>query len=218
MSRFPFWRSPNPAAPRSGYARASGVIARMVWRDDRQDEDDEDEDDLRIIEDQGDIEIVADDALDDHGTGSTGPAEKQPKLSRRCPDVRASSLSPVETQTVAEPHDGWEPSEEDLDLDVIEAADPAGWLCRSCTRATATGRSSAEADDQPEAEFSLSRSATQRIEELDLAPMVDVAFQLVLFFMVTATMVLYKTLEIPKPSGESPPVRSPRAARACSTT
>ncbi len=34
--------------------------------------------------------------------------------------------------------------------------------------------------------------------------MVDVAFQLVLFFMVTATMVLYKTLEIPKPSGEAP--------------
>jgi len=34
--------------------------------------------------------------------------------------------------------------------------------------------------------------------------MVDVAFQLVLFFMVTATTVLYKTLEIPKPSGEAP--------------
>ena len=34
--------------------------------------------------------------------------------------------------------------------------------------------------------------------------MVDVAFKLVLFFMVTATTVLYKTLEIPKPSGEAP--------------
>ena len=34
--------------------------------------------------------------------------------------------------------------------------------------------------------------------------MVDVAFNLVLFFMVTATTVLYKTLEIPKPSGEAP--------------
>jgi biopolymer transport protein ExbD len=54
-------------------------------------------------------------------------------------------------------------------------------------------------------EFSLSRSATQRIEELDLAPMVDVAFQLVLFFMVTATTILYKTLEIPKPSADAPP-------------
>ena len=55
-----------------------------------------------------------------------------------------------------------------------------------------------------EAEFSLSRTATEKIEELDLAPMVDVAFNLVLFFMVTATTVLYKTLEIPKPSGEAP--------------
>ena len=35
--------------------------------------------------------------------------------------------------------------------------------------------------------------------------MVDVAFQLVLFFMVTATTVLYKTLEIPKPSKEQAP-------------
>jgi len=35
--------------------------------------------------------------------------------------------------------------------------------------------------------------------------MVDVAFQLVLFFMVTATAVLYKTLEIPKPAAEQAP-------------
>ena len=43
------------------------------------------------------------------------------------------------------------------------------------------------------------------VEELDLAPMVDVAFQLVLFFMVTATTVLYKTLEIPKPTTDQAP-------------
>ena len=35
-------------------------------------------------------------------------------------------------------------------------------------------------EEDPDADFSLSRSATQKIEELDLAPMVDVAFQLVL--------------------------------------
>ena len=34
--------------------------------------------------------------------------------------------------------------------------------------------------------------------------MVDVAFQLVLFFLVTATTVLYKSLEVPKPNPESP--------------
>ena len=35
--------------------------------------------------------------------------------------------------------------------------------------------------------------------------MVDVAFQLVLFFLVTATTVLYKSLEVPKPNPENNP-------------
>jgi biopolymer transport protein ExbD len=63
------------------------------------------------------------------------------------------------------------------------------------------------AQDPPDEEeqFSLSRSGPMTVEELDLAPMVDVALQLVLFFMVTATTVLFKSLEIPKPSPETPP-------------
>ena len=44
--------------------------------------------------------------------------------------------------------------------------------------------------------------------------MVDVAFQLVLFFLVTATTVLYKSLEVPKPNPESPP--EDRRSRALS--
>lgn len=56
--------------------------------------------------------------------------------------------------------------------------------------------------DPEEDEFTFSRGGPMTVEELDLAPMVDVAFQLVLFFMVTATTILYKTLEIPKPSQE----------------
>ncbi|MGP0063872.1 MAG: ExbD/TolR family protein [Isosphaeraceae bacterium] len=58
---------------------------------------------------------------------------------------------------------------------------------------------------EEEGDFTLSRSGPMTVEELDLAPMVDVAFQLVLFFMVTATTVLFKTLEIPKPSSDPPP-------------
>ena len=58
-----------------------------------------------------------------------------------------------------------------------------------------------------EDEFSLSRSGPMTVEELDLAPMVDVAFQLVLFFMVAAQTVLYKTLEIPV---QNPPRTSAR--------
>jgi biopolymer transport protein ExbD len=59
-------------------------------------------------------------------------------------------------------------------------------------------------EDEEAAEFTLSRNAPERVEELDLAAMVDVAFQLVLFFLVTATTVLYKTLEVPRPNAESP--------------
>jgi biopolymer transport protein ExbD len=60
-------------------------------------------------------------------------------------------------------------------------------------------------EDEEVAEFSLTRSGPQKIEELDLAAMVDVAFQMVLFFMVTATTILYKTLEVPKTPPESAP-------------
>ncbi len=202
---FPVLKEPEPRplrAPGTPVPPASSPA--WVWADD--DEDEEDEDDLRIIEDQGDIEILADDAVDERDTGSTGTAEKQPMTQPAMPGRSSAARSGrVESQTVAEPHDGWEPSEDDLELDVIEGS-------RSSRVALPVVHSrdrdgdvlAAEADDQPEAEFSLSRSATQKIEELDLAPMVDVAFQLVLFFMVTATMVLYKTLEIPKPSGEAP--------------
>jgi len=58
---------------------------------------------------------------------------------------------------------------------------------------------------EEEVDLSFSRSGPATVEELDLAPMVDVAFQLVLFFMVTATTILYKTLEIPKPAKEQAP-------------
>jgi biopolymer transport protein ExbD len=60
-------------------------------------------------------------------------------------------------------------------------------------------------EDEEAAEFTLARGATETVEELDLAAMVDVAFQLVLFFLVTATTVLYKTLEVPKPNPDSAP-------------
>jgi biopolymer transport protein ExbD len=59
-------------------------------------------------------------------------------------------------------------------------------------------------EDEEAAEFTLTRGDPGHVEELDLAAMVDVAFQLVLFFLVTATTVLYKSLEIPRPNPESP--------------
>ena len=199
---FPVLEESEPRPLRApGTPVPSASSPAWVWA-----ENDEDEDDLRIIEDQRDIEILADDAFDEHGTGSTGAAE-QPATTQPAVPGRSSEAHSrrVESRTVAEPHEAWEPSQDDLDLDVIEGS-------RSSRVALPVVHSRdrdgtvlpAAADEQPETEFSLSRSATQKIEELDLAPMVNVAFQLVLFFMVTATTVLYKTLEIPKPSGEAP--------------
>jgi biopolymer transport protein ExbD len=59
-------------------------------------------------------------------------------------------------------------------------------------------------EDEEAAAFTLSRNEPEKVEELDLAAMVDIAFQLVLFFLVTSTVVLYKTLEVPKPNSEAP--------------
>ncbi len=64
-------------------------------------------------------------------------------------------------------------------------------------------------EDEAAAEFTLARGRSETVEELDLAAMVDVAFQLVLFFLVTATTVMYKSLEVPKPNPDS---RPPEAA------
>lgn len=203
---FPILEEPIPSPLRApGGPLPAASSPSWVWADDDDDED-EDEEDLSIIEDQEDIEILADDDLDERGSGPTAAARRQATTQPATPERSMEAHSRgVESHTVAEPHDDWEPSADDLDLDGSENS-------RSSRVALPVVRSRdrdgtvmpVEDDEQPEAEFSLSRSATQRIEELDLAPMVDVAFQLVLFFMVTATTVLYKTLEIPKPSGESP--------------
>lgn len=57
-------------------------------------------------------------------------------------------------------------------------------------------------EDEEAAGFTFTRAGSDTVEELDLAAMVDVAFQLVLFFLVTASTVIFKTLEVPKPNPE----------------
>jgi len=59
-----------------------------------------------------------------------------------------------------------------------------------------------QAEDEDAAGFTLARGSATTVEELDLAAMVDVAFQLVLFFLVTASTIVFKTLEVPKPNPE----------------
>jgi biopolymer transport protein ExbD len=59
------------------------------------------------------------------------------------------------------------------------------------------------AEDAEAADFTFSARGGKEIEEdLDLAAMVDVAFQLILFFLVTASTVMFKSVEIPPPDPE----------------
>lgn len=54
------------------------------------------------------------------------------------------------------------------------------------------------ADDQPDEEIS-TRSQAQRDDEIDMTPMVDVVFQLLIFFMVTAAFSKQKSIQVPPP-------------------
>ena len=51
--------------------------------------------------------------------------------------------------------------------------------------------------------FRLRRRRRGEVEEMDLTPMVDVTFLLLIFFMITASFSLQKTLEIPPPDPEN---------------
>jgi biopolymer transport protein ExbD len=59
--------------------------------------------------------------------------------------------------------------------------------------------------DESEDDFTLSRSRVEHVEEMDLAAMVDIAFQLVLFFMVTSAVTMIKSMELPKPTESTKP-------------
>ncbi len=58
-----------------------------------------------------------------------------------------------------------------------------------------------DGEHEEEGEFSLVSGAGEE-EELDLTAMVDIAMQLIMFFLVTATTILFKSIEIPNPDPE----------------
>ncbi|ADV63708.1 Biopolymer transport protein ExbD/TolR [Isosphaera pallida ATCC 43644] len=59
-------------------------------------------------------------------------------------------------------------------------------------------------EDAADTDLSLARPRPTTVEELDLAAMVDVALQLVLFFLVTASTIVFKAMAIPTPTPEPP--------------
>ncbi|QDT91835.1 ExbD/TolR family protein [Gimesia algae] len=56
-----------------------------------------------------------------------------------------------------------------------------------------------EDDDDEDDGFSI-RSADSEFEEMDLTPMVDVTFLLLIFFMITASFSLQKSIQVPPPN------------------
>jgi biopolymer transport protein ExbD len=145
-----------------------------------------------------------------------GPSPEPPAA----PDLGPYDLSlddgPESLVALPVPADPSGPRRAEAEGATIEAPPPvpAAALPRSAARASWAEPDAMEDEDEAIAAFTLSRGGPETIEELDLAAMVDVAFQLVLFFLVTATTVLYKTLEIPKPRPEQPPAAAAQGAAA----
>ncbi len=54
-------------------------------------------------------------------------------------------------------------------------------------------------DDDEDDSFSI-RSAESEFDEMDLTPMVDVTFLLLIFFMITASFSLQKSIQVPPPN------------------
>lgn len=89
---------------------------------------------------------------------------------------------------------------------VLEGSDGKPTRCFGCgdtfeVPAPASGDAPPPVDDKPPPRQRLKREKRPTLEtEMDLTPMVDVTFQLLIFFMVTASFTMQKSKEIPKPN------------------
>lgn len=59
-------------------------------------------------------------------------------------------------------------------------------------------------DLEEETEGGFKAKARMEEAEMDMTPMVDIVFQLLIFFMVTASFSLQKSMEVPKPKDDRP--------------
>jgi biopolymer transport protein ExbD len=59
-------------------------------------------------------------------------------------------------------------------------------------------------DDEASGKLDLGEKRVVEEAEMDMTPMVDVTFQLLIFFMVTAAFAMQKSIEIPKPEQDQP--------------
>ena len=77
--------------------------------------------------------------------------------------------------------------------------------CPHCRKATVLAGLKEKVANEPtnEPEQVVPRRKLSTIEEVDMTPMIDVTFLLLIFFMVTAAFSLQRSLEIPPPDSEN---------------
>jgi biopolymer transport protein ExbD len=78
---------------------------------------------------------------------------------------------------------------------------PAGAEAAAATAPSARSRWDDDEPPDEEAEFSIREPETE-FEEMDLTPMVDVTFLLLIFFMITASFTIQKVMRYPRPEPE----------------
>ena len=59
-----------------------------------------------------------------------------------------------------------------------------------------------EEEEEPDVGFQMKRDSSA--EEMDMTPMVDVTFLLLIFFMITASFTVIRSVEQPKPTSDQP--------------
>jgi biopolymer transport protein ExbD len=72
------------------------------------------------------------------------------------------------------------------------------------TQRAAAAAWQASTQDEPGAPLKFSGKRLRSDSEMDMTPMVDVTFQLLIFFMITASYALQKAIEVPNPESEAP--------------
>lgn len=139
-----------------------------------------------------------------------------------CPSCGEETLVPLEEADVAAPApvaDDAERADDTVEEHVVESSDSdidflddeaeAGDSPTTETPPLELAPPAAVVGSQTEAEWDedeedgpLIRRAETELEDMDLTPMVDVTFLLLIFFMITASFSLHKTIEVPTPDPE----------------
>lgn len=115
------------------------------------------------------------------------PVEKQETKSRPEPAPELDTSESEERTPQSEP---------EVASQKIEAKTPSK---ETATVPPTKPRNDVEEDEDDDEGFSI-RSAESEFEEMDLTPMVDVTFLLLIFFMITASFSLQKSIQVPPPN------------------